>query len=286
MRFRRENIGHVAHGFVAADFAAVAGGDAGALLAAMLQSVQAEIGQVGGFRMAVDSEHTTLLVQFVVKGEVRHDWCSICSSEVSQGSLNSARSQSSKVSEPQSIRNRSFIVTPIGGASTPFLRAISKTFSGFDVESRIREGPSWNSRNSGRGLGRNVDARADGRWSKAGFGQRHGQAAVAQVMRRFGEARVPRFRGSPAARAFRNPCRAPAAVPTEISGSPWRTAVPPKCSSSRLAESAQQNHRPAFGLESASASAARFSSIRRCPSRASEKSPRPAFRYTGSRCRR
>ena len=39
--FRRENIGHVAHALVAMNVAAVAGGDAGAFLAAMLQRVQA-----------------------------------------------------------------------------------------------------------------------------------------------------------------------------------------------------------------------------------------------------
>ncbi len=67
--FGRENIRHMAHGFEAADLAVVAGGNPGALLAAMLQCVQAEIGQVGCFRMSVDGEHATLLVEFVVEGE-------------------------------------------------------------------------------------------------------------------------------------------------------------------------------------------------------------------------
>ena len=61
-------------------FAAVAGGDARAFLAAMLQRIEPEIGQVGRFRMAVDGEHAALLVQFI-EGEallVRtdHAWCS------------------------------------------------------------------------------------------------------------------------------------------------------------------------------------------------------------------
>jgi hypothetical protein len=55
----------VTHGLEAADFAAVAGCDAGALLPAVLQRVESEISQVGGFRMSVDSEHSTLLVKFV-----------------------------------------------------------------------------------------------------------------------------------------------------------------------------------------------------------------------------
>ena len=125
---------------------AVAGGDAGAFLAAMLQRVEPQIRQVGGFGMAVDGEHAALLVEFVqiaiCTGDFRHCWCSRRSSEVSQGCLNSVRSQSSKVVESQSIRNRSFIVTPIRSASTEFCRAISTTFSGCDVETRMRDGPS------------------------------------------------------------------------------------------------------------------------------------------------
>ena len=66
--FRLENIRDVAHRFVAADFAAVARGDSRALLAAMLQRVKPKISKVGCFRMSVDSEHATLLVQFIVEG--------------------------------------------------------------------------------------------------------------------------------------------------------------------------------------------------------------------------
>src|SRR5580704_6973274 len=158
--FGSEDIRDVTHGFEAADLAAVAGGDARALLAAVLQRIQAEIRQVRRFGMAVNSKHATLLVEFVigkwlqrgklVELEVVHGWCSVRSSEVSQGFFNSLRSQSSRVSEPQSIRNRSFIVTPICTASIPLFRAISKTFFGWNVDTKIREGPSWNSRNSVR----------------------------------------------------------------------------------------------------------------------------------------
>ena len=62
---RREDIGDVAHGFVAVNLAAVARGDAGAFLAAMLQRIQAQIGEVGGFGMAVDGEDAAFLVEFV-----------------------------------------------------------------------------------------------------------------------------------------------------------------------------------------------------------------------------
>ena len=37
----------------------------GALLAAMLQRVQAQIGELGGFRMAVNRDHAALVVEFI-----------------------------------------------------------------------------------------------------------------------------------------------------------------------------------------------------------------------------
>ena len=51
--------------FGTADLAIVAGGDARALLAAMLQRVEPQISQIGSFGMAVNGEHTTLLVKLV-----------------------------------------------------------------------------------------------------------------------------------------------------------------------------------------------------------------------------
>ena len=47
------------------DLLAVAGADAGALLAAMLQRVEAQIGQLGGFGMAVDGDNAALFVEFI-----------------------------------------------------------------------------------------------------------------------------------------------------------------------------------------------------------------------------
>ena len=84
-------------------------------------------------------------------------------------------------------RIRSFIVAPMRGASTLLFCAISITFSGSDVETRMREGASWNRRNSGLRVSRDFDARADTRFAEAGFGQRDRKAAIAQVVRRFGE---------------------------------------------------------------------------------------------------
>jgi hypothetical protein len=44
---------------------AVGSGDAGRFLAAMLESIEAEIGLTRGVRMAVDSDNPALLVEFV-----------------------------------------------------------------------------------------------------------------------------------------------------------------------------------------------------------------------------
>ena len=65
-----ENFFDLAHGAMQVQFVAVAGNDAGGFLAAMLQRVEAEIGEVGGFGVAEDAEHTTLVVEMIV-GEWR-----------------------------------------------------------------------------------------------------------------------------------------------------------------------------------------------------------------------
>jgi hypothetical protein len=56
-----ECIGHVAHRLRKANLCAVGRSDAGAFLSAVLQGVQAEVGQVGGFGMAEDAEDTALV---------------------------------------------------------------------------------------------------------------------------------------------------------------------------------------------------------------------------------
>ena len=86
-------------------------------------------------------------------------------------------------------------------------------------------------------------SRADAAGPKRRFGQRHGQAAVAHVVGRFGQALARRSRAWPPARASRSPCRAPAAGPTAASGSALAYWVPPKRRQSHVAEAAQQ-HRP------------------------------------------
>ena len=63
-----ERLGHVAHGARDPHLLAVGGADAGALLAAMLQGVEAEIGQVGRFGMAEDAEDAALVFELIEHG--------------------------------------------------------------------------------------------------------------------------------------------------------------------------------------------------------------------------
>ncbi len=120
----------------------VAGGYARALLPAMLQGVEAQVGEIGGFRMAVDGEDTAFFAKFIER-YFGYCWCSRRSSEVSQGCLNSVRSQSSKVFEPQSIRNRSFHRnTDTHSFHRIGLRDFHNFFAGSAVATTMREGPS------------------------------------------------------------------------------------------------------------------------------------------------
>ena len=61
-----ENFLDFAHGAVDVEIVAVAGDDPGGLLAAVLQRVETEIGEVGGFGMAEDAEDTTFVVEVIV----------------------------------------------------------------------------------------------------------------------------------------------------------------------------------------------------------------------------
>jgi hypothetical protein len=60
-----EDLGHVAHGLVAVEISAIAGADASALLAAMLERIEAEVGELGGFGVPVDGDDAAFLVELV-----------------------------------------------------------------------------------------------------------------------------------------------------------------------------------------------------------------------------
>ena len=63
---RRENFLHVAQASVQVQVRAVGRGDARRFLAAMLQRVEAEIGQLRRFGMAEDAEHAAVIVEMIV----------------------------------------------------------------------------------------------------------------------------------------------------------------------------------------------------------------------------
>ena len=63
---RDEDFLDFAHGAVDVEVGAVAGDNAGGFLAAMLQGIEAEVGEVGGFGMAEDAKDTTLVVEVIV----------------------------------------------------------------------------------------------------------------------------------------------------------------------------------------------------------------------------
>src|SRR4029077_11128008 len=63
---RLKNFLDFAHGAMEKEIGTVTRNDAGGFLASMLERVEAEIGEVRGFRMAEDAEHTTLVVEMIV----------------------------------------------------------------------------------------------------------------------------------------------------------------------------------------------------------------------------
>ena len=63
---RLKNLLHRAHAFFQVQRSAVGGDDARRLLPAMLQGIEAEVGEFGGFGMAEDSADTTVIVKMIV----------------------------------------------------------------------------------------------------------------------------------------------------------------------------------------------------------------------------
>src|SRR5439155_24029851 len=68
-----DGLGEVAPAFVSDEPLAVGRSDAGALLPAVLEGVEAEVGELCGFRMAVDREYAAMVVEFVVRESVARE---------------------------------------------------------------------------------------------------------------------------------------------------------------------------------------------------------------------
>src|SRR5205823_4259008 len=64
--FLRKHLGDVDHAFVANYLVSIGCSDSGALLPAMLESVEAKIGELGRLRVSLDGEDSTMVVELVV----------------------------------------------------------------------------------------------------------------------------------------------------------------------------------------------------------------------------
>src|SRR6267143_6254293 len=132
---RLENFFDFAHGTMNVQLLAVARDDASRFLAAMLKSIEAEVGEVGGFGMAEDAEDTTLVVEMIVgEGELlTHLVVRVRSSEWAQASRSVSTELSITARPLCSMRNEPSRVTwPSSCAVTLYCLAVSRTAASFD----------------------------------------------------------------------------------------------------------------------------------------------------------
>src|SRR5467141_5382537 len=132
---RLENFFDFAHGTMNVQLLAVARDDASRFLAAMLKSIEAEVGEVGGFGMAEDAEDTTLVVEMIVgEGELlTHLVVRARSSEWAQASRSVSTELSITARPLCSMRNEPSRVTwPSSCAATLYCLAVLRTAASFD----------------------------------------------------------------------------------------------------------------------------------------------------------
>src|SRR4029077_10354480 len=151
---RLKNFLDFAHGAMEKEIGTVARNDSGGFLAAMLQRVEAEIGEVRGFRMAEDAEHTTLVVEMIVgEGElVCHHEINVRSSELAQTSRRASRGESTTALPLYSMRSALPRCTlPSSRAPTPYCLAVARTAASFvgETDTTQRAPRSLKSANSG-----------------------------------------------------------------------------------------------------------------------------------------
>src|SRR5260370_1760279 len=130
-----ENFFDFAHGTMNVQLLAVARDDAGGFLAAMLKSIEAEVGEVGGFGMAEDAEDTTLVVEMIVgEGELlTHLVVRVRSSEWAQASRSVSTELSITARPLCSMRNEPSRATwPSSCAATLYCLAVLRTAASFD----------------------------------------------------------------------------------------------------------------------------------------------------------
>ncbi len=144
--------------------------------------------------MAVDGDYAAFFVEFVASMASWRVGCRTMTCPGKAACFEAVCVQGRRC--PRSIqrdlrcrsRNRFFIVTPMTGASISYFAAIAATCFGMEVEIRMREG-----------LHGRAGTRAAGRWSRStwradfggaegAFGEGHGETAIAEVVRGFGQA--------------------------------------------------------------------------------------------------
>src|SRR6266850_1179963 len=135
---RGKDFFHFAHRPMQVQFGSIAGNDSSRFLAAMLQCVQAKIGQLRGLFMSEHAEYTTFVVKMVVGvSELLHHLhliprdqltLRVRSSEWAQTSYSLATDVSITALSLYSMRKASLPMTwPIWCAVTPYCRAVSRT---------------------------------------------------------------------------------------------------------------------------------------------------------------
>ena len=182
--------------FVGVDLVAIGGADAGALLAAMLQRVEPEIGQLGGFGVAVDGDDAAFFVELI---ETRR----ALRARTEPRDLSDIGFQGPLVSGSE----RRDFPTAQRDAALPDLdaflncnaddRTFDRVFLGdgrdaFGLRGRNQDagGRFVEHQHFGAEVAREIDLRADLGGAEAALGERDGEAAIAEVVRGFGEAVV------------------------------------------------------------------------------------------------
>src|SRR5579863_1841110 len=119
----------------------------------MLERVKSKIRKIGGFGMAEDPEHTTLVVEMIVSESklVRHFAANVFSSELAQMLRNASRGDSTTALPLYSMRSALPRCTlPISCAPTPYCLAVTRTAASFvgATETMQRAPRSWKRANS------------------------------------------------------------------------------------------------------------------------------------------
>src|SRR5882724_7669005 len=130
----RENFFDFAHGAVGVEFVAVAGDNAGGFLAAMLESVKAEIDELCRFGVAEDSDDAAVVVEpiILICKFLRHRVTNVRSRELAQTSRGTSRGESMAACPLSSMRSAAFPVTlPSSRAPTLYCLAVARTAARF-----------------------------------------------------------------------------------------------------------------------------------------------------------